>query len=85
MAGLGSMMELVLVDDYIKTVEAWPITGSMELDMLLVAKIHAIIMNPLVAMRFKLRAFNKFRQVVDRPVLACRDDVQQYIHNADNP
>jgi hypothetical protein len=77
------MREVVKVQDYIRTIEAWPITGSMELDYTLVARIHAFIMDPLVAMHFKVRAFNKFRQVVDRPVLACQKDVQAYIHNHD--
>lgn len=72
----------VLAEDYIRTLETWPITGSMELDYLLVSKIHAFILDPLMAMRFKIRAFNKFRQVVDRPVLACREDVQVYIDRA---
>lgn len=74
----------VRAEDYIQTLEAWPIAGTMELDYLLVSRIHRFIMDPLMAMRFKIRAFNKFHQVMDKPELTCYEDIQVYMNRVNN-
>ncbi len=79
---LGSLVtdfDFVLSDDYLKTLEAWPIAGCFELDHLLVARLHRFIIDPLMPHDLKVRALVRMGQVLDKPGLTSWEDVQSYI------
>ena len=81
---LGSLVtnfDFVLADDYIKTLEAWPVGGCFELDYQLVARLHRFIIDPLMARRLKVRALYRMGHVLDNPGLSTWEDVQDYIDN----
>lgn len=74
-------MSIPLMEDYIKTLEAWPVAGTMELDYELFLRLHRIVIDPFLPDPMRLRALRRLGQIMDRPLRKTWQDVQEYMRS----